>query len=219
MMDRVKLILWLLMTFLAIGISIYALAFFATTTLGSPEFKQHFASIPLSARLHIIPGGIALLLGAFQFLPQLRSGWTNLHRYSGRLYVIAVLASAIGGFLLAWYAIRSPATRLGFATLSILWFYSGIMAFLAIRAGNIKLHQQWMIRSYALTLAGVTLRLQLYALGKWLGLSFDQAYDVVAWFSWLPNLIIAEWLFIQSPLPGAKRTAANPRENSQPTTN
>lgn len=37
------------------------------------------------------------------------------------------------------------------------------MAYLAIRAGNIKLHQQWMIRSYALTLAGVTLRLQLVA--------------------------------------------------------
>jgi len=49
-----------------------------------------------------------------------------------------------------------------------------------------------MIHSYTLTLACMTLILQLYGLGKWLGLSFDQAYDVVAWFSWRPNLTIAD---------------------------
>ena len=102
--------------------------------------------------------------------------------------------------LLAWYAPRSPATRLGFLTLAVIWFYSGLMAYLAVRAGNIKLHQQWMVRCYSLTLAGVTLRLQLGILQGPLGLSFDDSYALVAWFAWVPNLIVAEWFFNQAPL-------------------
>lgn len=73
-----------------------------------------------------------------------------------------------------------------------------MMAYIAIRSGNIKLHQQWMIRCYALTLAGVTLQLGVFQ--EIFELEFDESYDIVAWFSWIPNLVAAEWLFIQSPL-------------------
>ena len=188
------------MTLMAIAIGFYAFFFFAIPEMGAPEFKSHFATIPWSARLHIIPGGIALILGAFQFQPWLRKRWITFHRYSGRVYILAVLIGAIGGLLLAWYAPRSPATRLGFSTLAVIWFYSGLMAYLAVRAGNIKLHQQWMVRCYSLTLAGVTLRLQLGILQGPLGLSFDDSYALVAWFAWVPNLIVAEWFFNQAPL-------------------
>jgi len=58
----------------------------------------------------------------------------------------------------------------------------------------------WVIRCYALTLAGVTLRLQLGVFQEIFELDFDESYDIVAWFSWIPNLVVAEWLFIQSPL-------------------
>lgn len=95
---------------------------------------------------------------------------------------------------------RRPATRLGFSSLAVFWFYSGMMAYIAIRSGNIKSHQQWMIRCYALTLAGVTLRLQLGVFQEIFELDFDESYDIGAWFSWIPNLVLAEWLFIQSPL-------------------
>jgi uncharacterized membrane protein len=188
------------MVFLALAIGLYAFLFFIVPDLGDPSFKTHFSTIPMTARLHIIPGGIALVLGAFQFHPGLRKRWINLHRYSGRIYVTAVLLGSIGGLLLGWYAQRSPATRLGFSTLAVFWFYSGMMAYLAIRSGNIKLHQQWMIRSYALTLAGVTLRVQLGVFQGVFELGFDESYDIVAWFCWIPNLVVAEWLIIQSPL-------------------
>ena len=167
-------------------------------TLGS--FKAHFETIPWSARLHIIPGGLALILGAFQFHRGLRNRWTNIHRYCGRVYVVLVLVGAVAGMSLAWYAPQSPATRLGFASLAVVWFYSASMAYLAVRAGNIALHQQWMIRCYALTLAAVTLRVQLAVYQAAMGLTFDESYAIVAWFSWIPNLIIAEWWIIQTPI-------------------
>jgi len=83
----------------------------------------------------------------------------------------------------------------------------GSMAYLAVRAGDIVLHQQWMIRSYALTLAAVTLRLQLGVYQQGMGLSFDESYDLVAWSSWIPNLIIAEWLFNQAPIGRSARAS------------
>jgi uncharacterized membrane protein len=198
--SRSKTITWAVMTLMAFGIGLYALGFFLIPEMGSPSFKSHFETIPWTARLHIVPGGLALIVGAFQFHSGLRRRWTNIHRYTGRAYVILVLTGAVGGLLLAWYAPRSPATRLGFASLAIIWFYSASMAYFAVRAGNIALHQQWMVRSYALTLAAVTLRIQLGIYQDVMGLSFDESYAIVAWFAWIPNLIIAEWVFNQAPI-------------------
>jgi uncharacterized membrane protein len=188
---------WWIMVFFAVVIGAYALSYFALDDMGDPAFKARFDAIPWSARLHIIPGGLALILGAFQFHSGLRKRWINLHRNSGRAYVILVLTGAVGGLFLAWYAPHSPATRLGFASLAVVWFYSGSMAYLAIRNGQVALHRQWMIRSYALTLAAVTLRIQLPVYQGVMGLSFDEAYAIVAWFCWIPNLVVAEWVFNQ----------------------
>jgi uncharacterized membrane protein len=134
--------------------------------MGDPAFKARFDAIPWSARLHIIPADLALILGAFQFHSGLRKRWTNLHRNSGRAYVILVLTGTVGGLFLALYAPFSPATRLGFASLAAVRFYSGSMAYLAIRQGHVTLHRQGMIRSNALTLVAVTLRAKAASLPR-----------------------------------------------------
>jgi len=56
-------------------------------------------------------------------------------------------------------------------------------------------HQRWMIRSLALTFAAVTLRVYL-PLSVAVGLPFDVAYPVIAWVCWVPNLLVAECLFV-----------------------
>lgn len=202
-----KSITWWLMVLLALVVGAYALGYFVFSDMIEPDFKARFDEIPFTARLHIIPGGLALILGAFQFNSNLRSRFTRMHRNCGRAYVVFVLTGAVAGLFLAWYTPQSVATRLGFASLAVVWFYSGVMAYLAIRAGNIKLHQQWMIRSYALTLAAVSLRIQLPLYQGAVGLSFEEAYAIVAWFCWIPNLVIAEWLFIQAPISKKASTA------------
>lgn len=50
-----------------------------------------------------------------------------------------------------------------------------------------------MIRNFALALAAVTLRVQL-GTGIASGLSFETVYATVAWASWVPNALVAEWL-------------------------
>jgi len=49
-----------------------------------------------------------------------------------------------------------------------------------------------MVRSIALTLAAVTLRIYI-PLGVVLGLPVEPSYQVIAWLCWVPNLVVAEW--------------------------
>ena len=57
-----------------------------------------------------------------------------------------------------------------------------------------------MIRSYAVTLAALTLRLYL-PLSQAAGIEFVAAYQVISWLCWVPNLLFAEWVVL-----GSRRT-------------
>ncbi|MNL75568.1 hypothetical protein D3C87_2013940 [compost metagenome] len=59
--------------------------------------------------------------------------------------------------------------------------------------GDRVAHRRWMIRSIALTLAAVTLRIQI-PVSMMLDIPFDTAYPVIAWLCWVPNLVVAEMI-------------------------
>ena len=89
---------------------------------------------------------------------------------------------------------------LGFGSLGVLWIVSGVLALVAIRAGRVQQHKQWMIRNYALSYAAVMLRIYL-PLGLASPVGFDGAYPAIAWMCWVPNLILVEWLLLsKAPL-------------------
>jgi hypothetical protein len=71
-------------------------------------------------------------------------------------------------------------------------------AYVYIRKGDINNHQVWMIRSYALTFAAVTLRIWL-PMAQALQIEFIEAYRVIAWLCWVPNLLIAQWIINRLP--------------------
>jgi hypothetical protein len=62
---------------------------------------------------------------------------------------------------------------------------------LTARARRFDEHRRWMIRSFALTFAAVTLRIYMPLSGL-MHLDMDQAYRAIAWLAWVPNLILAE---------------------------
>ena len=141
---------------------------------------------------HIYFGGISLLTGWSQFSKKLRAKRLTLHRLLGKIYVVAVLISAIAGFYAAIYANGGIVAKLGFSFLAIGWFYTTLNAYTTIKRKEIQKHRKWMIRSYSLTLAAVTLRLWMHILPNLLGISFDDSYIIISWLCWVPNIIIAE---------------------------
>jgi uncharacterized membrane protein len=155
--------------------------------------------------IHVISGGLSLLLGSFQFWQWLRDKHRNIHRWLGRIYFFAgIFPASISGVIIAQDTVAGLTGRFGFSVLGILWFVTGVFALLAILQKKIEVHRRWMIRNFALTFAAVTLRLWMLILilgqvhfGVEEAEALAQAYRTVPWLCWVPNLLIAEYL-IQS---------------------
>jgi uncharacterized membrane protein len=159
-----------------------------------PEQRAVYLAHNSAIIAHIAGSLVATLIGPFQFLVRSRAGrWLHVHRWLGRGYLLGVLIGGAAGLYMATLAYGGWSNRLGFAILAALWLYTGWMAYTRIRAGNIDSHRAWMIRNYALTFAAVTLRLW-QGVFQASGLSFDAGYAIVAWLSWLPNLVVAEMM-------------------------
>jgi len=182
----------------SILIALYAFLF-QLGLAGSADFQARFSEIPAFAAAHVLGSGIALLIGGFQFLPALRDRYRRLHRWMGRVYLLAVLFGGVGGVALATQADGELVGRLGFGLLGVLWLVSGWQAFRAIRRGDIRTHRIWMIRSFALTFAAVTLRIYMGVMTGPLGIETEAAYPAIAWICWVPNLILADWLITARP--------------------
>jgi uncharacterized membrane protein len=141
---------------------------------------------------HISFGAIALMTGSLQFFPRLRNQYLHSHKIVGKIYVVSVFLGGIAGFYIALFASIGTVAQLGFSFLAISWLYTNWQAYQSIKRKKINRHQVFMIRNYALTLAAVTLRLYLGFFTTFLAFPFEQAYPIIAWLCWIPNLIVAE---------------------------
>ena len=194
---------WVLIAFFAIAIGSYPLIYAfvdmhdkgllqskPVQLLHNPVWKSFFY-------VHISFGGLALLTGWSQFSDKWRRRNLNLHRWMGRIYVVAVLLSGTAGFYIAYFATGGIISVLGFGLLAMCWLYTDVKAYLTIMKTDVPSHKKWMIRNYALTFAAVTLRIWLpLMMLPFFHLEFLQAYHIVAWLCWVPNLVIAETLII-----------------------
>ncbi|WP_246407607.1 DUF2306 domain-containing protein [Nocardiopsis aegyptia] len=131
---------------------------------------------------------------------------SGAHRVIGRVGLFAgVLPGAVSGLGLAVLSTAGLVAQAGFALLSVLWFAFAVAGYRAVRRGRHAEHREWMVRVFALTLAGVTLRVLIPLLTLLLlpllepvyggdeELYFVEIYQALTWLCWVPNLIAAEW--------------------------
>ncbi|WP_241525845.1 DUF2306 domain-containing protein [Pseudophaeobacter leonis] len=159
--------------------------------LSMPFVAYHALERPVAFYLHVGLAPVALALLPFQFWRGLRRRRPGWHRWIGRGYGVAILLSGLGGLKMAIGTTSGPVAGLGFGLLALLWLgVTGRGIWLAMQ-GRIADHRRWMIRLGALTFAAVTLRLYLPLLFATLG--EEAGYSLVAWVSWVPNALLAEW--------------------------
>jgi uncharacterized membrane protein len=154
-----------------------------------PVYREHRAWL----LVHIVCGALALTGGTLQLIILATRSPGPLHRWTGRVYVLSVMAGGIAGLPLAWIAWGGIANTVAFGLLAVLWMFTTLQAMRAIRRGEVANHRAWIARSFALTLAGVTLRAELGLL-QLMGLSFEAAYRIAPWSCWVLNLLALEWL-------------------------
>jgi uncharacterized membrane protein len=209
---------WVALTSLAIAV--YAPAPYLTGPLAASggALAHAYAGQPAAVRVaflaHVLFGGLALLLGPWQFARLLRTRRPRVHRVLGWCAATCILAASAAALVLAPVNTAGMVGFFGFGGLAVLWAYSTVRAVRAARRRAYAEHQAWMIRSFALTYAAVTLRLWLLLLilvqvpflsGADAGdVAQANAYAAVPFLAWLPNLVVAELMVRRRGLPGLR---------------
>lgn len=183
---------WLQYTtaFLSIAVALVSYRYFFSSIPTPPAIQANHFRDPWLL-VHVASAATALLIGPAQFFPNLRARFKLMHRLMGRLYVAGCLIGGVSGLALAVGVTNGRATALGFGTLAVLWFAATLLAWRHAVQRRLEDHKSWMIRSFALTLAAVTLRIYL-PIGGMLPVSFESAYGAISFLCWVPNLLIAE---------------------------
>lgn len=185
---------WVLVAVPSLLIGAYAVLLVASGFALVPEevASNRFPSA-LGLRIHIVAAGIALITGPFQFLRPLRHRFPIVHRTLGRIYVVACLIGGLAGGSIALFSASGLVAGFGFLGLAIAFLTCTTLAWLAVRRKDYLTHQRWMIRSFSLAFAAVMLRIYM-PLSAVAGLDYADAYPVIAWLCWVPNLLVAQVL-------------------------
>ncbi|NOT50419.1 MAG: DUF2306 domain-containing protein [Chitinophagaceae bacterium] len=191
------------------------------TDVGFLRIKQQYIGIDhwrTAFFIHVYASLWVLLAGFTQFSKWIQRNNPKLHRSMGYIYVVNVLLiTGPAGLLMGFYANGGIPSRIAFVTLALLWIFFTAMALIKARQKDFKAHRNYMIRSYALTLSAITLRIWKYLITNAdhidSSLVFPpmDVYRLVAWLGWVPNLLFAGYLIHR-----IKKKGLHKKRNPQP---
>lgn len=150
--------------------------------------------------LHFAAGGVILVLGCIQLIDTVRSRFPALHRWLGRLYVLAAFLAGVGGlaFIAAKGTVGGAVMDIGFGLYGILTVVAAVETFRHARAGRLDVHRVWALRLFALAIGSWLYRMDY---GFWILLTdglghtgdFRGPFDrVMSFFFYIPNLLVVE---------------------------
>ena len=189
MNSKVSKGLWGMAAFLSVGVAGYAYWSVSAGGPPAPEVRANLFANPWLI-VHMALGGTALLVGPLQLLPALRRR-RAVHRWLGRIYLVGCLVGGIAGLTMAFGTTAGPVAAMGFGSLAVVWLTTNVQGWRMARAKRFDVHRAWMLRSFALTFGAVMLRVYL-PLSQIMGIAFADAYTMIAWLAWVPNLMIVE---------------------------
>jgi hypothetical protein len=143
---------------------------------------------------HIIPGSVFLGLAPLQFVGGLRENHPVLHRWSGRVLLLAALPTGLTGILLQ---LRSPyGGALALSAILVagsLFLGAAVLAYQAIRRRDMERHREWMIRMLAVGLGVGTVRLIAAPLILLTGQRPLEMMGVAFWLGFALPVVGGEW--------------------------
>ena len=180
-------------------IGLLAVYYIFSSVLGyyvwNEESYGYYWQYRISLIFHVTGGLAALTAGVFQLWTGLNRTGMKQHPMVGKLYVAGVAVGALGGAVLS---VTSAVYGLTFGValfcLSVSWVAITAMAVHCIWNRNVRLHKQWMIRSYILTFGFVTFRLVLDFLPyeQWWGVTREDMANATIWLVWVMPMIAYE---------------------------
>lgn len=169
--------------------------------------------------VHVALAALLTLGGVLQLWPALRRRLPTLHRWNGRLFVVAALLAALGGLWLVWgrNSRLSAASDISITLNAVMVLGFVALAWLAARARNFAAHQDWAMRAFFVVSGVWFLRVgimgfALIAVGLFGAdkLLVEAAFPVLSFASYLVPLGIYELYrrARRSPAPAAQSAMA-----------
>ena len=142
---------------------------------------------------------VGLEFAPLQFSSRLRARYLTLHRWSGRILLPLLIATVLPGL---FFGVLMPFGGVGEAVAIALFspalLISIVVAFVAVRRGQIARHREWMIRVFAFAVAISTIRLAFGAIDAALtpsGYPPRDQFVLSVWTGWIVTLAAAEgWI-------------------------
>lgn len=188
--DAIPLVIWILVFFVT-WTFMYGADHFLELT---PDAMGKYYEFKWILIAHITAGGGSIVLGIVQFWKKLRNYSWKLHRFIGFLYLLAVLVSSLCAVILAFttsYEVNLPYAFSLQIWVSV-WISATVLAYFFAIKKKFKLHQEWMTRSYIVTMAFVISGLILKtSYVQNLG-SFKDISPSLFWFGWAVPLYVYE---------------------------
>ncbi len=160
------------------------------------SINYHYRNHQLLAYLHIVPGLVFLMIGAYQFIPYFRKRLWHIHRIIGRFFLATSFLVSTTAIIMAVFFpfsdVLETITTLVFGTYLLAGTYK---AYRYAREKQIHQHQNWVLRVYFISLsiasirivAGIGMGLTGNSLREMLGISF-----VIAFM--LHFLVVETWI-------------------------
>lgn len=145
-------------------------------------------------RIHITLAIIALITGPLGVMKAIRVKSIHVHRWNGRVYVLSILFNFIPGVYVSLFATGGWLSTIGFLILNTLWFATTILGYLYIKRRNMILHSYWMMRSFFLSFANMTIYILVAITHNLMNFSYGHSYTVAVWLCWMINLLLAEFI-------------------------
>ncbi|HSE51274.1 MAG TPA: DUF2306 domain-containing protein [Gemmatimonadales bacterium] len=171
--------------------------------------ERWFAAHATLTWAHIVPGSLFIALAPLQFVRGLREHHPGLHRWSGRVLLLAAFPTGLTGILLQ---LRSPyGGALALSSILVagsLFLGTAILAYQAIRRGDRERHREWMIRMLAVGLGVGTVRVIAAPLVLLTGLRPLELMGVAFWLGFALPVAAGEWWIRATRLHSGTATAA-----------
>ncbi|MEV5070463.1 DUF2306 domain-containing protein [Microbacterium sp. LMI12-1-1.1] len=172
--------------------------------------NARFFDSPIPVVAHIIGSSVFLVLGALQFAPSLRR--RRWHRIAGRIVAPAGLVSALSAlWMTLFYDMPASVTGPGLAGVRIAlgtgMAAAIVVAFAAIRRGDVRSHSAWMTRAYAIGLGAGTQVLVFLPFTLLIGTPAPLTHTLLMTAGWVINLVVAEIVIGRRARTVRRRTA------------
>lgn len=189
------------------GFILYTAGLAVVSAIANDDFPESLAVkvelMPLIFPIHMVTGGLALILLPLAITLRRRPRW---HRLAGRIAAADVLVAGLTAFPVALVAPVTPWSAAGFSAQGATWLVLLALGVRAIRRRRIAEHWTWMILMTATTTGAVFFRIYLAFWALW-GPSrwFEVFYAVDSWIGWTVPLGVTAWVL--SRRQGAGRRA------------